>query len=232
MKHKYQEIKDTISAKIQQGVWQEGMQISSENELAKEFGVSRMTANRAIKDLASEGILTRVFGLGTFVTKQIPKAPLFEIKNVAEEIRERGNLHSALVILLKKEVVSSEVALAMEFPLGAQAYHSIIVHSENGIPVQIEDRYINPSLAPDYISQDFTTTTPNEYLMAITPFTEAEHVIEAVSPDEEAMALLKINSNEPCLLLNRRTWVGSAIASYTKLLHPGSRYRLGGRFVR
>lgn len=232
MKRKYQEIKDSITSKINSGFWKEGEQITSEIELAKEFGVSRMTANRAIKELAGEGVLNRVFGLGTFVNKQVPQAPLFEIRNIAEEIRERGHRHTASVILLKKEVITNKVALLMELPAGTKVYHSIIVHSENDVPVQLEERYINPALAPDYLEQDFEAITPNEYLMAVTPFTEAEHIIESVSPNKKSMRLLELDCSEPCLLLSRRAWVGSVIASNSTLLYPGSRYRLGGRFVR
>ncbi|MEK8044465.1 GntR family transcriptional regulator, partial [Burkholderia contaminans] len=44
----YQEIKDFILARIHAGEWAEGDQVPSENELAREFNVARMTVNRAL----------------------------------------------------------------------------------------------------------------------------------------------------------------------------------------
>lgn len=232
MKPKYEEIKSYIVSQIESGVWQQGERIASENELTKLFGVSRMTANRAIKELTDSGLLSRVFGLGTFVAVRVPQAPLFEIKNIAEEIEARGNQHKAKVVSLLEVSLSDRAALEMELPEGTRVYRSVIVHYENGTPVQLEDRYVNPVLAPEYIKQDFEKTTPNKYLMEVTPFSEAEHIIEAVLPDQQAIECLAMTTSEPCLLIRRRTWVGSTIASYSKLLHPGNRYRLGGRFVR
>ena len=39
---------------------------------------------------------------------------------------------------------------------GAPVFHTLIVHLENGVPLQCEDRYVNPACAPDYLSVDFT----------------------------------------------------------------------------
>jgi GntR family histidine utilization transcriptional repressor len=62
----YQEIKDYILQRIHIGEWKEGDQVPSENELAREFKVARMTVNRAVRELTAEQVLTRVQGAGTF----------------------------------------------------------------------------------------------------------------------------------------------------------------------
>jgi GntR family histidine utilization transcriptional repressor len=90
-------------------------------------------------------------------------------------------------------------------PIGAPVFHSLIVHSENGVPVQIEDRFVNPSAAPDYLEQDFTLT-PNAYLTATAPLSGSEHVVEAAMPQAWECKLLTILKSEPCLLIRRRTW--------------------------
>jgi len=227
----YQKMKNHICREIDTGAWQEGHRISSENQLAEQFQVSRMTANRALKELTQEGILTRVPGVGTFVAPQIPQTPLFEIKNIAQEIRARGHTHSAGVVLLDRESASELTALELEIPVGTAVFHSLVIHRENGVPVQLEDRYVNPARAPDYLDQDFTHITPSEYLLSIAPLSEAEHIIEAILPDRATRALLGLKQNEPCLLLHRRTWSGNTLTTTARLIHPGSRYRLGGRFI-
>ena len=114
---------------------------------------------------------------------------------------------------------------------GAPLFHSLIVHMEDGQPVQLEDRYVNPAAAPDYLSQDFTAITPYAYLTQEAPITEAEHVVMAVMPSDEERKLLDMKPGTPCLLLRRQTWSGDLPVTWALLLHPGDRYRLGGRFT-
>jgi GntR family histidine utilization transcriptional repressor len=106
----------------------------------------------------------------------------------------------------------------------------VIVHYENDRPVQLEDRYVSPKLAPDYLRVDFSRTTPYDYLIKVAPLQEAEHLLRAVMPDERTRKLLAMKRNEPCLLVIRRTWTEGQIASVARLYHPGSRYEMSGRF--
>jgi len=105
-----------------------------------------------------------------------------------------------------------------------------LVHFENGLPVQLEDRYVLAKLAPDYLKVDFSRTTPHDYLIKAAPLQEAEHVLRSVMPDARTRKLLAMKRGEPCLLVIRRTWSKGAIASVARLHYPGSRYELSGRF--
>jgi GntR family histidine utilization transcriptional repressor len=231
MRPKYQSIKQYICEHIDSGQWLTNDRVPSDNKLTKQFGVSRMTANRALKELADEGILVRVAGVGTFVAEVLPQTPLFEIKNIADEVRSRGHTYSAVLHKLSKEKVNKRVAMDLHIELNSVVFHSLVVHCENDIPVQLEDRYVNPVVAPHYIEQDFTNITPNEYLMAHVPLSEVEHIIEAILPDDQTQRLMSIEPNQPCLLVRRRTWSGQLLASSARLIHPNNRYHLGGRFI-
>jgi GntR family histidine utilization transcriptional repressor len=108
-------------------------------------------------------------------------------------------------------------------------FHSVLVHRENGSPIQIEDRIVNPQFCGDYMDQDFTQVTPNEHLMTNGSVEEVEHVIQAVVADAEIAALLDLKPGDPVLLLRRRTWSRGMIATSARLLHPGARFSLAGR---
>ena len=105
-----------------------------------------------------------------------------------------------------------------------------MVHYENEIPVQIEDRCVNAAVAADYLQQDYTVTTPHAYLSKVAPLTEGEHIVEAVQATAEEGRLLQLQAAEPCLLIRRRTWSTAHIVSSARLLFPGTRYRLQGHF--
>ena len=227
----YQRVKRMIADRIAAGGWHAGDRISSEAELVRSFGVSRMTINRALRELTLEGLLTRVQGVGTFVASAKPQAALFEVRNIAEEIAERGHLHRADIISLKAEPATDEIAASFGLKPGSRVFHSVLLHRENELPVQIEDRFVDPRLVPAYLEQDFTRQTPYVYLTAIAPISEAEHIIEAVLPSAAERKLLKIDAHEPCLQLTRRTWSGGRPVSHVRLIYPGSRYRLSGRIA-
>ena len=227
----YQQVKDHILGKIQAGEWTLDMKIDSENSLVKTMGVSRMTVNRALRELTAEGKLVRLQGVGTFVARQKPQSALLEIRSIAREIKERGGKYSCDIHLLQQEKATPEVASEMDLGANAPVYHAIMVHRDNGIPIQLADRYINSVMAPDFLKQDFTRITPSEYLMGISPAMEVEHVIEAMMPDKWSSDLLEIPWTEPCLILHRRTWVNDKVATKNRFIYPGSRHKIGSRFV-
>ncbi|MBY5621521.1 histidine utilization repressor [Rhizobium leguminosarum] len=225
----YAGVKQVILDRIHSGEWPPKYRVPSENELVVELGVSKMTANRALRELANEGELIRIQGVGSFVAERKGYSALFEVRNIAEEIAERGNIHEASVVVLAQETASPEIADALELPIGAAVFHSLIVHSENGVPVQIEDRFVHPEAAPEYLAQDFTTLTPNAYLTAAAPLSGSEHVVEAAMPQAWECKLLTIMKTEPCLTIRRRTWSAKQVVSTARLVYPGHRYRLEAR---
>lgn len=226
----YQQLKHMILEHIRSGEWPRGHRVPSESELVRQHGVSRMTANRALRELTAEGFLRRERGAGSFVADALAQSSLVEVRDIAEEITTRGHRHSADVVQIEMQAATIELAEAFGLQDGAPIFHSILVHRENNIPIQLEDRYVSPTLVPDYLSQDLARQTPHAYLMAQAPLSEAEHVIEAVLPAEWEQTLLALEQAEPCLLLRRRTWSRGGLVSRARLLFPGSRYRLGEHF--
>lgn len=223
-------IRQFVQAKIDSGQWPEGHRVPSETELADRFGAARMTVHGALRSLASEGLLVRRPGAGTRVAARTPRATMMEVRNIVDEIGERGHRHEARVESLRSEACDLTIATELGIPTGSSVHHSVIVHFENGRPLQIEDRYVLPAFAQEYLELDFTRTTPYEYLMSQGPLDEVEHVIEALIPDGATRALLAMEAGEPVLLVRRRSWSGGIVVSSARLIHPGSRYSLFGRF--
>lgn len=226
----YGKVKDYVLQNIGSGKWGRDHKLPSEHELVAELGVSRMTVHRALRELTSDGHLIRIQGVGTFIAPPKAQSALIEINNIASEIRLRGGRYAAKVVLLETIQPGPELLAAFEFGTQGPVGHSMVVHYENDIPVQLEERFVNPDLVSDYDKQDFTTITTYDYLQQSTPLTEVEHVIAAVAADEETARLLMIKLRDPCLLLHRRTWSGSIVATVNRLTYNGSHYTLGSRY--
>ena len=226
----YRKLKNYIEQQILSGAWQPDMKIPSENQFVEMLGISRMTVHRALRELTADGHLVRLHGVGTFVAPPKARSALLEIRSIAEEIKERGGVHTSELHLLEEEPASPRLAVAMGLPTRGNLYHSITVHRDSGIAIQLSDRHVNPSFAPDYIRQDFSEITPSEYLLKVAHPDEVEHVVEASMPDEQVQRLLEIAESEPCLVLNRMTWVKGLLATNNRIVWPGSRHSIGGRF--
>ena len=112
----------------------------------------------------------------------------------------------------------------------ARLFHIVIVHAENSVAVQLEDRYVNPYVAPAFMAQDFSEETPTAYLVKAVPVDELEHTVEAVMPTSDQQKLLGIGAHEPCLALHRRSWSRGHVVTIATLTYPASRYALYSRY--
>lgn len=226
-----EEIKASIRARIAAGGWQPGVRLPSERELVQEFGCARMTVHRALRELEDEGLIERRQGSGSYVAELHPISNLLQVRDIHEEIAERGHRHTTRVCGVERVKAGAEVAGAMRLKRGAPVVHVRLVHLENGVPIQFEDRHVNPALAPDLLARDFTQVTPSAVLFEHAPLTEAEQVVEAVLADAEQATLLEVPVGSALLMVSRRTVSQGEVASVARLYHPGSRYRLIGRFA-
>ncbi|MEA3536515.1 histidine utilization repressor [Rhizobium sp. CC-YZS058] len=224
-----QNVRNFVLNKINTGEWADGDQIPTETLLARQFGASRMTVHTALRDLAAEGKLVRRRGAGTFVAPRKRQSTFMEIRNIQDEIEERGGSHATEVLTLER--VDCDLALATELAVqpGSSVFHSVLLHKENGRPLQLEDRYVNPRFAPRYLEQDFTAITPYQHLMSLGPLDEIEHVIQALRGDDAVRDILDMREEDCLLMMRRRTWSRGLVATSAHLLHPGSRFSLAGR---
>lgn len=228
---KFSVIKEHICQQIESGEWPQHSKVPSENELAMQFKVSRMTARRALQELTEQGVLVRSQGAGTFVATFKSQSSLLEIRNIADEINERGHEYHAVQLTLNAVDIDEEMRILLNVPHDALVYYSEVLHMENGEPIQLEQRYVNGALVAEYAQQDFTQITPHEYLSSVAPLTEATHEVEAVAPNSDVATHLAIGTSTPCLQVKRRTWSSQGVVSFAILTSPGDKYRLGSHLI-
>ena len=226
----YEQVKLFVNRNIQDGSWPAGHRVPSEHELVAQFGISRMTANRALRELSEQGRVVRLAGVGSFVADAKPQSTLLQIANIASDIKARGHTYGYQLLVAQRVSAPLDSAALLGLDAGAPVFHSLCLHLENGLPVQLEDRYVNPHAVPQFLEQDLAVMPPSEYLVRHVPFDQIEHLVDAVLPSAQQAKYLAMSVSEPCLLLTRRTWTHTLPVTLVRCLHPSSRYRLGSRF--
>ena len=226
----YQQVKDYVRHSILIGDWPVDHRIPSESELVRLSGASRMTVHRALRELKDDGWAAPGPGAGD-IRGRPPHPP-----RPAGNPQHRRRHPQPRRLWLRRRLARTQLAAGRRRrragnEAGTDLFHSRLVHRLDGAPFQLEDRWVNPAAAPDFLGVDLARQTPNEYLMHAAPLSEVEHRLEAVLPGPVEQALLGIDRHQPCLLLHRRTWSGGRVASRAWLTHPGDRFYLATRFA-
>lgn len=222
----YEQVKIYVLDHINSGDWPTHHQIPSEHTFVRDMGISRMTIHRALRELTQEGFLNRIQGVGTFVAESRQKAISVEIKDIDIVIKEQGHHHQCDVHFLQMEPISGEFAARMGLREGDDVFRSYMIHRQNGLPVMLEDRYVNPTIVPRYLDQDFTQKNSESYFRSEFTMISHDHQLSACISSPEAHHFLELDQPTPCVQLNRRTWTGNKIISVVRFLYPSDRHQI------
>jgi GntR family histidine utilization transcriptional repressor len=220
----YRDVKTEILRRITEGVWAPGALLPGEVELAESFGVARATANRALRELSDEGFIDRRRKAGTRVRQSPIRAARFEIPVVRDEIEATGA--SYRYSLLERETLRAPENIRARLGLmkGAKILHLICLHSADGAPYQLEDRWINLAALPIAESTDFSSLGPNEWLVQAVPYSEVEISFLATAAERATAGYLGLTVGEPVFTVERTTWwEGQSITQVQLLFARGHR---------
>ncbi|PKH64132.1 GntR family transcriptional regulator [Psychrobacter sp. 4Dc] len=248
----YQRIKNAILDNIHSGKWQAGNAISTEMALAEEFGVSRMTVNRALKELSEERVLERRQGSGTFVAQQQFNHTFVEVRNIAQDLKSANRDYQAQVVS-KRSITASMLddELRRKFDIDEESvidegsvpantsaqtdasdeavlYEVKIIHFADGQPIQFEERWVDAKKVPKFIDQDFSVVNTSDYLIAKSPLESGSYTIRALAAPDEIAKFLQIAPQSPTLVLRRQTYSAGQVVTFVKMWHAGDRYQFSG----
>lgn len=226
----YEQIRKAIAQKITGREWRPGHRIPFENDITAELGVSRMTVNRAINALVTDGLIVRRRKAGSFVAEQSAVDAPLKILSAEAEAHAGGTSYSYQ--LLNRAVRSANQASIAGDPFDRDTRLVCIEarHMADGQPMMAERRWINLDVVPAAGNENFESVAPGEWLLKHVPWSEAEHVISAVAADDLLADRLEIESGAPCLNIERRTWIGESTITFVELTYPGKSKKLVGRF--
>ena len=215
-----------VLSRIHSRQWEPGQLIPNESVLAEEFGCARATVNRALRSVAENGLLDRKRKAGTRVaTNPVRKATL-SIPVIREEIENRRQTYSYVVLSSKIEEPPLHVRAKMKLRADDRILHHQSIHLADGKPYVTSDRWINLGAVPEILNADFSNLSANEWLVANAPFTNGDISFSATIADKLTADRLGTKSGDALFAIDRTTWNNDIAITAVKLtFHPGYHMR-------
>ncbi|MFD2738926.1 UTRA domain-containing protein [Sulfitobacter aestuarii] len=213
----FREVKADILNKIIQGVWKPGSLMPNEVELAETYDCARATVNRAMRELAEDGIIERRRKAGTRVRMAPVRQARFGIPLVRQEIEDQGAVYRYTLVRSEQQVAPDWLRARLRLKEGEAALHLICMHYADGSPYQFEDRWVNLEMLPKAAKADFTQSGPNEWLVSEVPFSDAEISFLAVQADATLAEYLGCERNDALFQIERSTWWENRAITFVRL---------------
>lgn len=225
----FRSVKAAILKRIESGFWGPGAALPGEVALAGDFGVSRATVNRAMRELAEEGLIDRRRKAGSRVRPAPRREARFVIPVVRDEIAALGAEYRYALVGQYEAAAPAWLRARMGLAEGARVRHVRCLHSAGPAPFQFEDRWISIDALPEARWHSFGTAGPTEWLIAAVPFSEVEVSFLAVAAERETASALRVEEGEALFAAERTTWwQGTPITHVRLTFRPG--YRMTTRY--
>jgi len=228
-KTSFRDVKQSVLRRIRDKTWEPGSIMPGEVELAEEFGCARATVNRAMRELAEEGILERKRKAGTRVNLAPIRKAKFTIPLIRTEIEASGTPYRYVLVSREIMIAPAWLRARLQLETEARVLHLECMHYAANAPFQFEDRWINIAAVPGVEKADFTKIGPNEWLVNQVPFTDAELSFSATGADEKLAGFLSIAIAEPVFTAERTTWLDKLPVTFARMSFARG-YRMTTRF--
>lgn len=226
----YVQLDRIIRNNIVSGVWKPGTAVPSENELSRQYGISRMTARSVITGLVRDGLLYRVQGKGTFVPaeKITTRSPAY--LGIREQLEAQGYRIGTRLLSFEQQAASASVAAALECPEGETVYLIKRLRLVNSVPISIHHSCLPAALCPqlsaDRLGGDRQLCHVMEEDFGLKT-AKVQETLESVQASKKEAALLQIPAKSPLLLLeDRNRNADGVVFEYSRIWFRGDKLKL------
>lgn len=227
------QMEELIRSNLQTGAWASDAPIPSENELAKEYGVSRMTVRSVVIRLCQEGLMYRIPGKGTYVAEPKIEAKSLSYAGIREQLEQQGYEVTTQIISLSMINGSADMCERFQLPPNSMLFELKRLRSIKSEPFSLHTSYMPYNQCPDLSRHDLA----NEQLCDVLSRhyglnrSHTKETLESVVANEEEAFWLKIKTGHPLLLL-KDTIVGEngRPYEYARVVFRGEKMKLSFEF--
>ena len=220
----WEDIRAEVLRRIRMRLWLPGAVIPTEEALANEFGCARATVSRALRELAEAGVLERRRKAGTRVALHPVRKATLDIAVTRLEVEGRGQVYGYHLIEAVMAAAPMAVCSKLGLAQGTDWLHLRSLHLADGVPLLVEDRWLNPSALPDP-APDFAVISANEWLVSNISYARGDIAFSAANASADEAEMLGVSVGAALFIAERCTWGEAAPITWVRLAYaPG--YRL------
>jgi GntR family transcriptional regulator len=225
----YLQIQKVLHDQIRTGVYPPRSRVPSEQELATQYGVSRMTARKSLDALVTQGLLFRRPGKGTFVTDDILSYGLSTTLSFSRTLRARG--YAVETEVLRQEIISGPPPVVERLHLSPGS-KVLIVHRLRwvaGEPAAIHASYLDGHIFAPLLGVDLETGSLLEAIEHIGGVRMAytRDTVQAALTSAEQSRLLQVSAGDPVLQVEGTTYdQRSRPVRFTRAIYRGDKFKL------
>ena len=212
---------------LENGVYQPGDQLPSENELASQLGISRPTLREALRNLEQDGVVIRKHGVGTFVSHAFGdrlESGLERLESILELAGRQGLQLSYDALQVWEEAADKELAETLQVSPGTVLTNVSRVIKGEGRPVAYMVDVVRATvLGPDDVDGDFNGSVLD--LLRQKPELRVDQAVAdivALDADADLARQLEIEPGRAVLLVQETMYdgAGSAIGFSRNFFNP------------
>lgn len=222
----FRDIRADIIRRIAGEEWPPGCRLPNEIDLARSYGTARATVNRAMAELVDEGIVERRRKAGTFVRAVPLRQVRLSIPLVQSEVEERGSVYRYCLLQSRIEPIPEWLRARLALMTTVEVRRLRCLHLSDGLPYQLEDRWINLAATPAARNACFDSAGPSEWLVRRVPFSDVEISFSAAPAAPEDAESLGCAAGDALFRIERQTFWQSQPITFVRLL-----YQRGHRIV-
>jgi GntR family transcriptional regulator, histidine utilization repressor len=222
----WEDIRAEVLRRIRARVWPPGGLIPGEAALAQEFGVARATVNRALRDLAEAGVITRRKRAGTRVAELPVRRARLDIPVIRLDVLARGQAYSFDLLADRVLPAPIPVTARLGLPEASPLRYLETLHMADGRPYVLETRWLNPAILPKP-GPDFARVSANEWLVTHVSLVSGDIAFTAEPASPREAEVLGIPAATALLVAERTTTGTGGPVTHVRLAHaPGHRVQM------
>jgi GntR family transcriptional regulator len=199
----YYQLENILRSKIEGGEVVPNQKLPTEQELSREYKISRATVRQALAALVSEGLLYRKQGKGTFVTEKAGQAKSVKLTGFTEDLFSEGHHAEVKILEIRRVPAPERVAAVLRIPGGEEIFRFKRLRSVDGGPFSYVINYLPVEIGEKISERDLEGQTMLHLLedkLGINLGT-IRHAVESAKADVEVASLLGISVFEPVLFM-------------------------------
>lgn len=226
----YTQVRESLRRDILNGTYPPHSQMPSESQMMHSFGVSRITVRQALGDLQKEGLIFKVMGKGSFVSKPKAFQSLSRLQGFGEAMAVSGYETFSNVLSARPVEATAQVAKRLGLRTGQPIFEIQRLRFLNREPISVDVSYFPPELGERLAQEDLAVRD----IFAILEndlghnLTHADLQIEAICADETLARQLQVDEGCAVLRMERLTYAGDKPIDFEFLYYRGDafQYRL------